>query len=114
MEFKINIEMLTYNESCSLVKELNSVESVTGKVVYKQIIVQGDFVSFRRENNEKPEIISLEEMYKFMCEQPIKNITTSIAKKYISGRVQSPAVAIIKRCTTTGIENLKETRNTKK
>ena len=106
--------MLTYNDFCSLVKELNSVESVTGKVVYKEIIVQGDFVSFRRENNEKPEIISLEEMYKFMCEQPIKNITTSIAKKYICGRVQSPAVAIIKRGTTTGIENLKETRNTKK
>ena len=89
--------MLTYNDFCSLVKELNSVESVTGKVVYKEIIVQGDFVSFRRENNEKPEIISLEEMYKFMCEQPIDNITTANAKKYIHGHVQSPAVAIIKK-----------------
>ena len=89
--------MLTYNDFCSLVKELNSVESITGKVVYKEINVQGDFVSFRRENNEKPEIISLEEMYKFMCEQPIDNITTANAKKYIHGHVQSPAVAIIKK-----------------
>ena len=89
--------MLTYNDFCSLGKELNSVESITGKVVYKEINVQGDFVSFRRENNEKPEIISLEEMYKFMCEQPIDNITTANAKKYIHGHVQSPAVAIIKK-----------------
>lgn len=41
--------MLTYNDFCSLIKELNSVESITGKVVYKEINVQGDFVSFRRE-----------------------------------------------------------------
>ena len=88
--------MLTYNDFCSLVKELNSVESVTGKV-YKEINVQGDFVSFRRENNEKPEIISLEEMYRFMSEQPINNITTPMAKVYIHGRVQSPAVAIIRK-----------------
>ena len=34
--------------------------------------MQGDFMSFRRENSEKLETISMMEMYRFMCEQSIE------------------------------------------
>lgn len=105
--------MLTYEDFRSLVKELNSVESVTGKK-YKDINVQGDFMSFRRENNEKPEIISLVEMYRFMCEQPIENITTSNAKLYITGRAQSPAVAVIRKVYENGHANFEKQKQYKK
>lgn len=63
--------MFTYENFRSIVKELNYVESVTGKK-YKEINVQGDFMSFRRENSEKLETISMMEMYRFMCEQSIE------------------------------------------
>lgn len=105
--------MLTYEDFRTLVKELDSVESVTGKK-YKEINVQGDFMSFRREKNEKPEIISLTEMYSFMCEQPIENITTSNAKFYITGRVQSPAVAVIRKVYENGHTNFGKQKQYKK
>ncbi len=63
--------MFTYENFRSIVKELDSVESVTSKK-YKEINVQGDFMSFRRENSEKLETISMMEMYRFMCEQSIE------------------------------------------
>lgn len=96
--------MFTYENFRSIVKELDSVESVTGKK-YKEINVQGDFMSFRRENSEKLETISMMEMYRFMCEQSIENITTSNAKLYITGRVQSPAVAVIRKVYENGHAN---------
>ena len=88
----------------SIVKELDSVESVTGKK-YQQINVHGDFMSFRRENSEKLETISMMEMYRCMCEQSIENITTSNGKFYITGRVQSPAVAVIRKVYENGHAN---------
>lgn len=96
--------MFTYENFRSIVKELDSVESVTGKK-YKEINVQGYFMSFRRENSEKLETISMMEMYRFMCEQSIENITTSNAKLYITGRVQSPAVAVIRKVYENGHAN---------
>lgn len=105
--------MLTYEDFRTLVKELNSVESVTGKK-YNDINVQDDFMYFRRENNEKTEKISIEEMYRFMCEQPIENITTSNAKYYIKGRVQSPAVAVIKKVYENGQANFEKQKLYKK
>ena len=105
--------MFTYENFRSIVKELDSVESVTGKK-YKEINVQGDFMSFRRENSEKLETISMKEMYRFMCEQSIENITTSNAKFYITGRVQSPAVAVIRKVYEMDMLIMKSRRNTKR
>ena len=64
--------MFTYENFRSIVKELDYVESVTGKKYKEEINVQGDFMSFRRENSEKLETISMMEMYRFMCEQSIE------------------------------------------
>ena len=105
--------MFTYENFRSIVKELDSVESVTGKK-YKEINVQGDFMSFRRENSEKLETISMMEMYRFMCEQSIENITTSNAKFHITGRVQSPAVAVIRKVYEKDMLIMKSRRNTKR
>lgn len=105
--------MFTYENFRSIVKELDSVESVTGKK-YKEINVQGDFMSFRRENSEKLETISMMEMYRFMCEQSIENITTSNAKLYITGRVQSPAVAVIRKVYENGHANYEKQKKYKK
>ena len=76
--------------------------------------MQGDFMSFRRENSEKLETISMMEMYRFMCEQSIENITTSNAKLYITGRVQSPAVAVIRKVYENGHANYEKQKKHKK
>jgi hypothetical protein len=67
-------------------------KSISGKV-YKIISVSATYVEFVREHNSKSERISIIELYNLYSKE--KNINTSVAKSYISGRVQSPAVAIL-------------------
>jgi len=66
--------------------------SVTG-VKYRHIKLIGANIEFIRENKSKPEMISIDELYKFYISgMPINTVT---ARSYISGRVQSPSVAIL-------------------
>lgn len=77
--------------------------SVTGKK-YCSIHVFGDNLEFVRENKTKFERISVTELFElFTKENPIN---TSIAKSYITGRVQSPAVAILNQMKSTGTDNI--------
>lgn len=83
---------------------LNTAYSVTGKQ-YGKIRVSGNKVLFVREKKVQSEHISISELFQFYCSGVLINTTN--AKTYISGRVQSPAVAIIKALTTN--PKLKET-----
>jgi len=71
---------------------IKSATSVSGKK-YSSIRVFGDSIEFMRENKTKSESISITELHQLFTIE--NSISTSIAKLYISGRVQSPAVAII-------------------
>lgn len=73
--------------------------SVTGKR-YLSIHVLGDTLKFVRENKTKPESISVSELFELFTKENL--INTSIAKSYISGRAQSPAVAILNELKSTG------------
>lgn len=66
--------------------------SVTG-VKYRNIRITGANIHFIREKKSKPESISIDELYKFHSSG--MPINTVVARNYISGRVQSPSVAIL-------------------
>ncbi len=76
---------------------LKSATSVTGKH-YSKIGVRGDKVLFVREGKTQPEHISINELFEFYSSGTLVN--TIIAKSYISGRVQSPSVAILNALST--------------
>ena len=71
---------------------IKSAKSVTGKI-YTLTDIANENINFRRNDNTKFEKISIDELYNFYKSENI--INTSTAKSYISGRVQSPAVAIL-------------------
>ena len=77
--------------------------SVTGKK-YNSIRVYGDRLEFVRENKTKPESISVTELFELFSKE--NTINTSIAKSYISGRVQSPAVAILNKLKSSITNNI--------
>lgn len=71
---------------------INEVTSVTG-VKYRDVKITETNIQFIRENKSKPETISIDELYKFHSSG--MPINTVVARSYISGRVQSPSVAIL-------------------
>ncbi len=76
---------------------IKTAKSVTGKK-YSSIQIFGDSIEFVRENKTKPESISISELFELFTKE--NSINTTIAKSYISGRVQSPAVAILNQLKT--------------
>ena len=81
---------------------INSAISVTGKK-YSAIQVYGDSIEFVRENKTKSESISITELFELFTKE--NSINTTIAKLYISGRVQSPAVAILNELKSRATNN---------
>ncbi|WP_294083398.1 hypothetical protein [Proteiniphilum sp. UBA5384] len=74
--------------------KIKSVKSKTGGASYHSIKVNGNVIEFVREGNIKIEKIYIDELLDFYLNG--NDITkTGEAKKYIGGRVQSPAVALL-------------------
>lgn len=76
-------------QKLSNIKDATSVKGVK----YRNIKITGTNIQFIREKKSKPESISIDELYEFHSSG--KPINTVVAKNYISGRVQSPSVAIL-------------------
>ncbi|MCK6610959.1 MAG: hypothetical protein L6Q78_07950 [Bacteroidia bacterium] len=74
------------------IAQLGQVWSVNNKR-YHSILVEGGKVKFIREGKQRYESIDLDELYSLYLN--VAHPTNSEARKYISGRVQSPAVSII-------------------
>ena len=87
--------MISYNSFKKLIGKVGKVTSINGTAEYCDIRVIDDTITFRRNGKDTIERIDVNEMFRFYCEQPIENINTTMARSYISGRVQSPAVAIL-------------------
>lgn len=73
---------------------INTATSITGKK-YHSIKVSENKIYFIRSHKEKIENLSLDELFEFYTKERKNIINTSIAKKYITKRAQSPAVAIL-------------------
>lgn len=84
-------------EFTNKLSSLKSATSVSGKR-YRNIEVRSDKVFFVREGKAQTEKISISELFELYSSE--KLINTSNAKLYISGRVQSPAVAILNALET--------------
>jgi len=83
---------MTQREFISRLAKIKTAISISGKT-YAIIHVGFDKIEFVREHKIKSEYISLTELYNLFSNENI--INTAIARSYISGRVQSPAVAIL-------------------
>ena len=83
---------LTKNEFIQHLSLIKSAISVTG-LTFRSIRVDGKHVTFIRRGKFSPEEIHVDELYDLYVHEDERNAT--IAKKYISGRSQSPAVAIL-------------------
>ncbi len=87
---------MNINEFISKISELKTVISIRGKH-YSIIRASQGYVLFYREEAKAEGKIKISELYDFYKKEKFYN--TSIAKKYISGRVQSPSVAILNAIT---------------
>lgn len=85
---------MTISTFSNYIESLGNVTSVSGKASYNNIYIKDDFVYFIREGKSEEEKISLFELYDFY--NNAEDFTTTEALKFISGRVQSPATAIVK------------------
>lgn len=86
--------MMNFEKFKSSIISLEVVYSIRDKVPYEICSVQDNVLTIKRGSTEKEVKIQLDELYKFYTcetEYTIKN-----AKKYITGYVYSPAVAVIK------------------
>lgn len=72
-----------------VVKEAESVQGVT----YSHIEVHEKKIQGMRESTQQPFTINMESLYQAYTENEV--INTSVLKKYVNNRVQSPAYAIL-------------------
>ena len=83
---------LTKKEFIRRLHLITSATSITGKT-YRAVRVDGRYVTFIRRGKFSPEEIHVDELYDLYVHEDERNPT--IAKQYISGSSQSPAVAIL-------------------
>lgn len=72
-----------------VVKEAESVQGVT----YSHIEIHEKKIQGMRESTQQPFTINMESLYQAYTENDV--INTSVLKKYVNNRVQSPAYAIL-------------------
>jgi hypothetical protein len=89
-----------------LITALKTIPSKTGKASYKSIRVIGNRVSLKRESSGEEVSISIEELYNVYKKESF--INTTILRKYITGFVYSPALAIL---MATGLYDQNGNRN---
>lgn len=92
------IDFKTFKEK---IESLEVVYSIREKVPYTIYSVDDKIVRIKRESTGKFVRIKMEELYNFYLKENYYD--TEIAKEYISGRVQSPAVAVL--CALTENQN---------
>ena len=86
--------MMNFEKFKSSIISLEVVYSIRDKVPYEICSVQDNVLTIKRGSTEKEVKIQLDELYKFYtCET---EYTIKKKKKYITGYVYSPAVAVIK------------------
>jgi hypothetical protein len=93
------------------ISEIEFAISSTGKK-YTIIEVNKDFIEFVRNEKKTSERISTAELFDFYKSE--ENYKTTTAKDYISGRVQSPSVAILNELTRNHTKTIEKDKNDKK
>lgn len=83
------------------IKSLGIVYSIRDEVPYEILSVDDNVLKIKRESTGNVVRIKMAELYNFYLKENYYD--TEIAKEYISGRVQSPAVAVL--CALTENQN---------
>lgn len=87
------------NELIRRLLEITEVTSRRGLTYTIMVSSKRTDVLFKRSNNNKEEKLPISELLALINSN--KEITTTLAREYIKGRKQSPAVAIIDRLSIT-------------
>jgi len=81
-----------FKQELSKIKEA---PSITGRAYYHSIVLNGKYVNFIRKGKFEVEKINFEELYQLYSDSAPSCPNTNNARDYITGRVYSPAVAIL-------------------
>lgn len=91
--------MMNRNELIRRLLEITEVTSRRGLTYTIMVSSKHTDVLFKRPNNDKEEKLPISELLALINSN--KKITTTLAREYIKGRKQSPAVAIIDKLSIT-------------
>lgn len=91
------MEKMDFQTFKKRIESLGVVYSIRDNVLYKILSVDNNVLKIERESTGNIVKIKMGELYYFY--QKENNYNTRIAKGYISGRVQSPAVAVLHALT---------------
>ena len=97
------MEKMDFNKFKEKIESLEVVYSIRDKVPYTIYSVDDKIVRIKRESTGSKEKLKMEELYRFYIKEDYYDTKIAKDKKYISGRVQSPAVAVLRALT----ENMK-------
>lgn len=85
------------------IESLGVIYSIRDKVPYKILSVDNNVLKIKRESTGKAVRIKMAELYNFYQKENYYDTQIAKDKNYISGHVQSPAVAIL--CALTEKQN---------
>ena len=84
--------MIDKNEFIKRIKELDSFESKTGKT-YSNLSLNGNVLSFKRDSTGLDWKLNVDEVYNVYTKE--KYFNTVVIRKYLDGRVYSPALGLL-------------------
>ncbi|HNP99132.1 MAG TPA: hypothetical protein PKK99_08765, partial [Bacteroidia bacterium] len=85
--------MISYDQFKQRMGTVRRAETKGGGGSYRNIRISGEYMLLDRESSGNQERVSLRELYELYRQN--QTIDTKIAGKFISGRVFSPAVAVL-------------------
>lgn len=97
------MEKMDFQTFKKRIESLGVVYSIRDKVPYKILSVDNNVLKIKRESTGKDVRIKMAELYNFYQKENYYDTQIAKDKNYISGRVQSPAVAIL--CALTENQN---------
>ena len=93
------MEKMDFQTFKKQIEALGVVYSIRDKIPYKIYPVVGDTLKIERKSTHNTVKIKMVELYDFYKKENYYDTQIAKDKNYISGRVQSPAVAILRALT---------------
>jgi hypothetical protein len=101
--------MISKDEFIKRIKNLKSFTSTNGTASYSNLKLNGNQLSFIRDNTDKVWSLNVEEVYAVYLKE--HRFNTMVLRKYLKGRVFSPSLGLL---IATGLCDANGNRNTGK
>jgi hypothetical protein len=100
--------MIEKNEFISRIRKLKTFKSKTGRASYSNLKLEGNILSFKRDNTGLYWELNIENAYKAYVKE--NYLDTVVLQKYVTGRVFSPTLGLLMAtglCDGGGIRKIK-------